>query len=325
MRIGLILAEVCVLVGLSAICSGLNVAVMSLDVPTLRRRVKLGNKKAKKVLQLRQNSHLTLAAILLANVAVISASSLVLDSWLNGVLAGALSTLLIVIFGEVIPQALFSRHALAFTARFANFLNILIFLTYPIAKPLQLLLDRLIGYAEPQLQSRQELGLIIAEHSRQADSELDEGEVDIIRGALGLSGKRVRDIMTPVSKVYWLTPSTIINGTKIDELKDRALSRVPIFNKNLTKCYGVLLLKDLVDIDFEEAPQKIEKLELRPTYLVGSMTALDTLFKRFINSHSHLLPVEKDDKIVGIVTIEDLIEEVIGHEIEDEKDAANNH
>ena len=56
------------------------------------------------------------------------------------------------------------------------------------------------------------------------------------------------------------------------------------------------------------------------TIAVGSMTALDTLFRKFIGAKTHLMPVEKDDRIVGIVTIEDLIEEILGHEIEDETD-----
>jgi CBS domain containing-hemolysin-like protein len=50
------------------------------------------------------------------------------------------------------------------------------------------------------------------------------------------------------------------------------------------------------------------------------MTALDTLFRKFINGGTHLFPVERDDRIIGIVTIEDLLEEIVGHEIEDETD-----
>jgi CBS domain containing-hemolysin-like protein len=59
---------------------------------------------------------------------------------------------------------------------------------------------------------------------------------------------------------------------------------------------------------------------LHSTRLVGSMTALDTMFRTFITARSHLIPIEKDDRIIGIVTIEDLIEEILGHEIEDETD-----
>jgi CBS domain containing-hemolysin-like protein len=79
-------------------------------------------------------------------------------------------------------------------------------------------------------------------------------------------------------------------------------------------------MKDLVDINFDDEPQLVRELPLYTTQVVGSMTALDTMFRKFITGGSHLIPVEKDDKIVGIVTIEDLLEEIVGHEIEDETD-----
>jgi metal transporter CNNM len=315
-----ILVEVLILVMLSAVCSGLNVAFMSLDIADLRRQAKLGNKAAKKVLPLRRNAHLSLASILLTNVAVISATSLVLDRKFNGLIAGIASTLLIVVFGEAIPQAFFTRHALKFTARLAPLLRFMIVATYIASKPLQILLDRLIGKQRIELESRQELGIIIAEHARSKRSELDEGEIEIIRGALSLSQKRVRDIMVDIGKVYWLEPDTIIDGEKIDEIKRSGHSRIPIFNGHKTKCYGVLLVKDLVDVDFDEEEVRVEDLPLHPTTMVGSMTALDTIFKKFLGSYTHLLPVERSDKIVGIITAEDLLEEIIGHEIEDEFD-----
>ena len=128
--------------------------------------------------------------------------------------------------------------------------------------------------------------------------------------------------MTDIRHVYWLEPDTVLDAVKIDELKAKGFSRIPVFNKKLTKCYGLLLMKDLVDIDFDDHPQSLHDLPLYPTQLVGSMTALDTLFRKFITTHVHLLPVEREDEIIGIVTIEDLLEEIIGHEIEDESDQA---
>ena len=71
---------------------------------------------------------------------------------------------------------------------------------------------------------------------------------------------------------------------------------------------------------FDTNPPRVDELRLHPTQAVGSMTALDTMFRKFIAAHTHLMPVEKDDKIVGVITIEDLVEEIIGHEIEDETD-----
>src|ERR1700733_7874151 len=97
MSMTIIIIEVILLVMASAVCSGLNIAVMSLDMADLRRKAKLGNRQAKRVLPLRQHTHLTLASILLTNIAAVSATSLVLDQRLNGWLAGLVSTLLIVV------------------------------------------------------------------------------------------------------------------------------------------------------------------------------------------------------------------------------------
>jgi len=316
----LMILEVVLLVLLSAICSGLNIAVMSLSLPDLRRKAKLGDRQAKRVLPLRRNTHLTLASILLTNIAVVSATSLVLNQRFNGWLAGLISTLLIVIFGEVLPQALFSRIDLAYSSLFAPVLKAMMFVTYIISKPLQLLLDKLFPRQRAKLQSRDELGLLISEHLTNDDSELDEDEVEIMRGALKLSEKRVRDIMTAMPQVFWLTPSSELNSDKIDEIKAKGFSRIPIFNQQKTVCYGILLVKQLVDIDFDENTFKVSDMPLHPVKPVGSMTALDTMFRRFIDSSTHLLPVERDDQIVGIVTIEDLFEEIVGQEIEDESD-----
>jgi metal transporter CNNM len=312
--------EVVLLVLTSAICSGLNVAVMSLDLGDLRRKAKLGNKAAVRVLPLRRNAHLLLASILLTNVAAVSATSLVLSQRLNGWAAGATSTLLIVVFGEVMPQALFTKNPLAWSGFFSPVLKAMVAVTYLISKPLQLLLDDLFPRERIRLQTRHELGLLIAEHLDTDESELDDDEVEIIRGALQLSEKRVRDIMTDIRHTYWLTLDTELDDAKVDELKAQGFSRIPIFNPELSKCYGLLLMKDLVDIDFDEHHYKVRDMKLRPTKLVGSMTALDTMFRKFIAARTHLMPVEKDDQIIGIATIEDLIEEIIGHEIEDETD-----
>lgn len=315
-----VIVAVIALVGFSAVCSGLNIGIVSLSEVDLRRKVKLGNIAAQKVLPLRKNLHLTLAGLLLANVATISATSLVINNRYNGLIAEIVSTLLIVIFGEIIPQAFFARYALKFCAEFAPLLRLLVIITYPIAKPLQLLLDKLFGKETYHLQSRRELGILISEHINSSESELDDDEVEIMRGALQLSEKRVRDIATDIRKVYWLTPETLIDADKIDEIKERGWSRIPVLNKQRTSCSGILLMKDLIDIDFDEQARRVEELPIYPTQVVGSMTALDTLFRKFINGGTHLFPVERDDKITGIVTIEDLLEEIVGHEIEDESD-----
>ena len=215
----IIIIQVLALVLASAVCSGLNIAVMSLDLSDLKRKAKLGNKQAQRVLPLRKRAHLTLAAILFTNVAAVTATSLVLDQRFAGLWAGLISTLLIVVFGEIMPQALFSKNPLAWTSFFSPLLKLMIAITFVVSKPLQLLLDTLFPKEPSRLQSRHELGLMITEHLGDNASELDEDEVEIIRGALQLSEKRVRDIMTPIRHTFWLTNETLLDDEKIDEIK----------------------------------------------------------------------------------------------------------
>ena len=320
-RLYMLLAfEVLVLVGLSAIFSGLNIGLMSLPLNDLKRKAKLGDWRAKRVLPLRHNTHLTLASILLSNVAVISTTSLVLDKHFSGLVAGLASTLLIVVFGEVLPQATFARFALSFCSYFSPFLRIAIILTYPVAKPLQLLLDKIIGNNPDKVHTRGELGMIINEQLLGVGSELDENEAEIMQSVLMLSHKRVSQILTPLDRVYFLKEDMVVDGPCIDDIKNHNYSRIPVFNHDATECVSVLLMKDLVDIDFDERASGFGELPMHTAVSVGSKTALDTLFKKFIAAKTHLMLVTRDEHIIGIVTIEDLIEEILGHEIEDEAD-----
>ena len=311
-------------VGLSAVYSGLNIALMSLSKADLRRKASLGDIRAARVLAFRENSHLSLAAILLANVAVVSANALVLEHHFNGIIAGIVSTILIVIFGEVVPQAIFVKSALKFCSFFSPLLWLTIIVTYPVSKPLQLVLDRLVGHEKHPLHSRAELGMLISEHVDDETSELDDDEVEIIKSALQLSEKQVSEIMQPIRDVYWLDSTDMLDAQTVDNIKNRGYSRVPVFNSELTECHGVLLMKDMVDIDFDEEPRPVSSFHLHATKLIGSRTALDTTLRKFFSLKTHLMPVEKDDVIVGIVTVEDLLEEIIGHEIADETDRIKN-
>lgn len=321
MSLEAVILAVLALIVLSAICSGLNIALISLDPSELKRKAKLGNKKAQKLYPFRKNAHLSLASILLANVAFASGAAIILGDSFNGFVAVAISTLLLVIFSELLPQALFTKDALAFCARFTPFLTMAVVITYPLSKPLQLILDRWFGeHGTKRLHSRHELGLLINDHLDEPASELDEDEVEIIRGALLLSEKQVVDIMTPIANVFWIDHGATVNGRMIDRIKGAGYSRIPIFDKKLSVCYGVLLMKDLVDVDFDESPSKVKDLRLHTTKTIGPRTALDTMFRHFIAAQTHLIPVIQNGSVVGIVTIEDLIEEIIGHEIVDESD-----
>jgi metal transporter CNNM len=132
-------------IGLSALFSGLNLAIFSLSQLRLQVEADSGNKDAARVLDLRKNSNQVLATVVWGNVATNVFLTLLSDSVLAGLAAFFFSAVAITLFGEIIPQAYFSRNALRVTAVFLPFLLFWRAALFVVAKPTALLLDWWLG------------------------------------------------------------------------------------------------------------------------------------------------------------------------------------
>ncbi|NIP38583.1 MAG: DUF21 domain-containing protein [Candidatus Dadabacteria bacterium] len=160
----------------AGILSGLNLACFSISKLRLEIESSKSNKKAIKVLKLREDSNFLLSTILWANVAVNVLLTLLSKSILAGVTAFIFSTLLITFFGEIIPQAYFSRHALKIASALSPMLRLYQILLYPVAKPTALILDRILGPEAIQYFQERDLEEIIKMHIESAGTEIDELE-----------------------------------------------------------------------------------------------------------------------------------------------------
>ncbi len=129
----------------SAIFSGMNLALFSLSRLRLEIEHSAGNVTAEKVLQLREDSNFLLTTILWGNVGVNVLLTLLSDSVLAGVSAFVFSTVVITFFGEIVPQAYFSRNALKVASILSPVLRLYQFILYPVAKPFALMLDFWLG------------------------------------------------------------------------------------------------------------------------------------------------------------------------------------
>lgn len=150
----------------SAMLSGLNLAVFRLNRLQLETLAREGDGDAQTVLALRREGNITLATILWGNVAVNVLLTLLAESILAGVSAFLFSTVVITIVAEILPQAYFSKHALPIAGRFAPVLKAYRLLLWPVAKPVSMLLDVLVGREPIPWLTEEELTVLIEHHAR---------------------------------------------------------------------------------------------------------------------------------------------------------------
>lgn len=310
---------VIILILFSALFSGLTLGFFSLNNNDLKRKAELGDKLAKKVYKIRKNGNLLLCALLIGNVAVNSALSIFLGSIVSGFIACLAATFLIVIFGEIIPQAAFSRYALILGAKFAWLVKLFIIILFPICWPIAWILDRILGDEMPNIYSKTELVKIIEEHEDLKESELDADEEKILKGALSYSDKITQEIMTPRTEVILLKYDQILDKKAVNKIKNSGHSRVPVYRKDCDDIIGILYVKDLIGEDLKN--KTVEELYRKGVIFVDYNKGLDDLLNEFKKRKHHLFIVlNKFGGVSGIVTIEDVLEEIIGAEIMDEFD-----
>lgn len=307
------------LLGLSALFSGLTIGILSLNHFELKRKAQLGNKHAKAVYPIRALGHQLMVTLLIGNVVVNAAITALLDSQVSGLMAVVLTTIFVVTFGEILPMAYLRRYGLEVTARLAPILKQLLFVLSPIAKPLGRLLDRWLGEEGPSVYSKEELYKILEEHEVNKDSDIEEDEVQIVRHALSFGDKQIRSVMTPRSVVNTVSATDDIGPVLLDELHKTGHSRFPVFNdKQAQNFIGTLYLRDLVGVD---TGGKVKDHMSKKVYYVHEEQALDHALQAFLSTSHHLLIVVNTfEEFVGVVTMEDIIEEIIGREITDEFD-----
>jgi metal transporter CNNM len=181
----------------SAMFSGLNLALFS--VSRLRLEVEApGNPDAAALLGLRRDTNLTLSTVLWGNVAVNVLLTLLSDSVLAGVSAFVFSTVAITFFGEIIPQAYFSRHALRIGARLAPVLKTYRVILYPLAKPTAMMLEWWLGPEAIALFRERDFRALIMRHVEAGSGEVGRLEATGALNFLDLDDIAVRDEGEPV-------------------------------------------------------------------------------------------------------------------------------
>jgi len=307
-----------VLIVASALFSGLTLGLMSLGVYELKRKKELGDMRAARVYNIRRRGNLLLTTLLLGNVLVNTILSVFFGSIASGVIATIFATILIVIFGEIMPQAIISRHALKFGAMSSSFVRVLLWLFFPICFPIAWILDKLLGEELRSVYSKQELIKVIEEHEDSPHSDIDADEERVLKGALLFSGRRVRDSMTPLSVVQLVGSHENMTRVRLKELYNTGFSRFPVYETDKNNIVGIFYLRDMVLYDDGSLVADVmfaDILRVRDTDL------LDAVLNKIIKKRRHLCAVYDAKNIFqGVISLEDILEEIVGREIVDEDD-----
>lgn len=230
--------------------------------------------------------------------------------WMTGIL-----TVGTIVFSEIIPKSLGTHYATRISRWFAPTLQWLTWGMYPIVWPFEWLLnqlkrgDRPIG-TEAQIRSLTRIG--------RREGHIGIGEGKLIQRAFLLNDRSAADIMTPLSDAVMIAESTSIRDAATLVFQ-HAFSRYPVFGNSVDEIQGLVMSRDILEaLAHGKDHEPVSSLS-RPGLIVPGTTRSDVLLLRFRDQRVHLAVVQDQGRTLGLVTLEDVLEELVG-EIEDEKD-----
>ena len=318
-----------VLISLSAFFSMSETALMSLSKVRLRNMVEEKVKGADLVEKLLEEPNKLLGAILIGNNIVnIGASSIATSVALQifgnsgAAVATGIMTVLILIFGEITPKSLAQQNAEKISIRIAKIIKFIVTVFKPfvtVFTGISSLFIRICGgdpnETEPFI-TEEELRTMVG--VSEEEGVLEDGEKEMIFNVFDFSDIQVKDVM--VQRVDMVALDATSDYSKVKELiKEEQFSRVPVFNETIDNIVGILNVKDLIIKDNDTENFNILDYIREPFYTF-EFKKIKEVFNEMKKTRNHFAVVlDEYGGTVGIVTIEDLIEEIVG-EIEDEYD-----
>jgi CBS domain containing-hemolysin-like protein len=268
-----------------------------------------------------------LTQLIMASIAMIVGFTVFRDrAWdIYAVLeAGLTLILIIIIFNRLLPFVFFSRTSGRWLVHFALPLRLLIYLILPITLVLGFCqsvaaLTREHGDQAPETPAEAVDALIEA---GQEEGILQEGDRDLIQSVVEFSGKTVRDAMKPRPEMVAVPVNATVEQV-IELLKTKPFSRIPVYEGSIHNIKGILYTQDLLQVrDSEAHTRTVDNLMRRDVHFVPESKLVSDLLREMQRSNVRMaIVVDEYGGVAGLVTIEDLVEEIVG-EIGDEHEKA---
>lgn len=312
--------------GISFLCSILEAVLLSVNPSYIAVLESEGRRSAKLLRKLKDDIDRPLSAILSLNTiahtvgaAGVGAQAQIVFGYSYVGIVSAILTLLILFLSEIIPKTLGATYWKTLAPVAARMLRWMIWILYPFVV-LSMLITRLLSDDEERPTFSRE------EFSAMADRGVEEGifekeESNILKNLVRFNSLRVKDIMTPRVVVVSFHENTMVQDVfeKYDELR---FSRLPVYDEKEDNITGYVLKNDLL-IKLAQDQHEVSLKELKRDILILPETiSLQNLFEQLLENQEHIaVAVDEYGGFSGIVTMEDVVETLLGMEIVDEVDA----
>ena len=317
-----------VLIGLSGFFSGLEVALVGVRKSKVIQMLNEGRKGSKALHKLKTNPSWMMSSVNLGNNLVnVGASALATSASIRlfgddglGIAIGIM-TFLILVFGEITPKTYCNANSTKIALRYAPVLLGFSYVFYPIVKFFEIITKGVVkitgsSYVPPPITEEEIKGVI---DQGLAEKALEKDEMELVHGALKFDDTVIRSVMTPRTKMFTLKAKTILFEA-LPEINQNGYSRIPIYGANRDDIVGFVHVRDVLkELENENKMKSLEQIARKPVF-VSQEKMVSALLKEMKGRKTHMaIVVDEHGGVEGLVTLEDLLEEIVG-EIEDETD-----
>ncbi len=323
---GLLLLYVALAIGVSFLCSVMEAVLLSVTPSYVAALEREGSTVGKRLHQFKENVDRPLAAILSLNTiahtvgaaGVGAQAAVVFGEAYTGIVAGVL-TLLILVLSEIIPKTLGAVYWRTLTPALVRLLTATIIVMWPLVKLSQGLTYLLSQDQDEAAFSREEF-TAMAELGEE-EGVFEEKESRILRNLFRFNSLRVKDVMTPRTVIFQMPERKTI-GDVVEEHDEFRFSRIPVYDNDPDDITGYVLKDEmLLRAAQEEFDVSLSEIS-RDILVVHETLALPDLLERLLDRLEHIaLVVDEYGGVAGVVTMEDVVETLLGLEIVDEADS----
>ena len=322
------LVTLSVLIGLSGFFSGLEVALVGIRKSKVIQLFQEGKKGSKALHKLKTNPSWMMSSVNLGNNLVnVGASALATSLAIRlfgndglGIAVGVM-TFLILVFGEITPKTYCNANSTKIALRYAPVLLTFSYVFYPVVKFFEIITKGVVkltgsSYTPPPITEQDIIGVIDQGLEEKA---IEKEEMELVHGALKFDDTVIRTVMTPRTKMFTLN-SKMLLFEALPQINQSGHSRIPIYGNTKDDIVGFIHARDILkELEKDNKMTSLEQIARKPVF-ASQEKMVSSLLKEMQGRRTHMaIVVDEHGGVEGLVTLEDLVEEIVG-EIEDETD-----